>query len=137
MVLYDSRSQHQVAIQHVSVGAPDIDGTGCALTRRHRPSSNAQDGVVVHDLGAVQDNGHMALVRRNVYGLPFAGRLFGRDTWRNPAVKPAHAERVNRFFVGICDLDFIDAARVYAAVTTFGYVDLQRQLEVLESGIRA
>ena len=130
--LFNHRLQHDIPVFHHAMVTLQIDGARNKFIGGDGSAGTSADRLVVDDLFAVQDDGHVPVNQGDVQRLPLSGRLFGGHGWRDAAVQSAHVVRINRFPVAIKHLDLIDAAQVDPAVVAFRNIDFQAEVEIFK-----
>ena len=75
--LLDDRRQDDVAVVDARVVALEIDGAGPEFVGPQGAAGAAEERLVVDDLLAVENHGHVPVHERDVHGLPLAGGFLG------------------------------------------------------------
>lgn len=111
-----------VALEHDRAGAEFIRPKGTAR--------NAEQGLIVDDLHAIEDDGDMAVDQGNIEVVPLSGGFGGIGGGSDSAVDGTHAMRIGFLPVPIGNLDFVDPPKINSAVA-FGrdpYIDLEVEI---------
>ena len=131
--LVDNWCQSNISVRYFTVVPLKIDRTGFGNICMKCTSGRPVHGLVVDDRFTVQYHGQMPLVKSDIHCLPFSGRFFSRKGRGYPAVKCTHVMRIQRFAVGIQNLDLIHSAQINTAVAEMDKVVQQNAANAEEN----
>src|SRR5574344_1288411 len=128
------RTQDHVLEIRVGVVALEIDRARNEFVRIDRAAGRTDDGSVIDDRLAVEDDRDVALVELDADVLPLARLLLGRDARHDASVIGRHVVLVHRLAEAVDDLAFVASAEVHARVGVFRNAHVVLEVEIVEVG---